>query len=163
MRRGYRITIRCTPQQTLFSPASMYQITPEARVTVFGDYIDTELKPEVFDCYDPDYTTDNLPRIPPGSLGARFNWVSGQLTADIEYLQTFEQDKVAVYETPTDGYGMLNATISYRMDIQGWRELEVYLRGSNLTDELAYVHASFVKEQSPLRGRNVVLEMRYQF
>ncbi|MBE0464228.1 MAG: hypothetical protein ACTIDY_02335 [Halomonadaceae bacterium] len=140
-----------------------YRVTPEARVTVFGDYVDTELKSEVFGYYDPDYATDNLPRMSPARLGARFDWASGPVTADLEYYHTFMQDKVAVYETPTDGYGMLNATLAYSLDMNGWNELELYLRGSNLTNELAFVHTSFVKDQSPLRGRNFVAGMRYLF
>ena len=75
----------------------------------------------------------------------------------------FEQDKVASYETPTDGYDMLNATIAYRIPIEGGSEVELYARATNLTDELAFVHTSFVKDQSPLRGRNVVFGVRHQF
>ncbi len=47
--------------------------------------------------------------------------------------------------------------------MNGWNDLELYLRGSNLTNELAFVHTSFVKDQSPLRGRNFVAGMRYLF
>ena len=70
---------------------------------------------------------------------------------------------MALYETPTEGYGMLNATIAYRFAIEGGSELELYARGTNLTDELAFVHTSFVKNQSPLRGRNVVFGLRHTF
>lgn len=58
---------------------------------------------------------------------------------------------------------MLNATLSYRMDLGGARAVELYARGSNLLNELAFAHTSFVKEQSPLRGRNVVIGMRHAF
>lgn len=43
------------------------------------------------------------------------------------------------------------------------KEVEFYVRGTNLTDRLAYSHTSFVKNQSPLRGRHVVLGLRHQF
>lgn len=39
----------------------------------------------------------------------------------------------------------------------------IYLRGANLTNELAYSHTSFVKKQSPLRGRSLALGIRYEF
>lgn len=139
-----------------------YRFSPEARVTVFGDYVDTELMSEVVDL-TLDNTGDNLPRIPPGRLGARFDWASGPISADLEYYRTFAQDKVAIYETPTDGYGMLNATFAYNFAIGGGSELELYVRGSNLTNELAFVHTSFVKDQSPLRRRNLVFGVRHQF
>lgn len=130
-----------------------YQLTPQSRVTVFGDYVDAKLKRE----------NDNLPRIPPGRLGVRYDLAAGPLSGDVEYYRTFGQDKVASYETPTAGYDMLNATLSYRMDLGGARAVELYARGSNLLNELAFVHTSFVKEQSPLRGRNVVIGMRHAF
>jgi iron complex outermembrane receptor protein len=41
--------------------------------------------------------------------------------------------------------------------------VEFYVRGSNLLNELAFVHTSFVKDQSPLRGRNFVIGMRHAF
>ncbi|WP_022698424.1 TonB-dependent receptor plug domain-containing protein [Euryhalocaulis caribicus] len=130
-----------------------YGFTPKARVTVFGDYVDANLKSQ----------DDNLPRIPPGRLGARLDWAQGPLSADVEYYRTFEQDEVASYETQTDGYNMVNATIAYRLEVEGGSELEIYARGTNLTDELAFVHTSFVKDQSPLRGRNLVLGLRTKF
>jgi len=139
-----------------------YAFSPEVHVTVFGDYVGTDLTSEEVDV-DLDASDDNLPRIPPGRLGARLDLAGGPLSADIEYYHTFEQDKVALYETPTEGYGMLNATIAYRFAIEGGSELELYARGTNLTDELAFVHTSFVKNQSPLRERNVVFGLRHTF
>lgn len=130
-----------------------YQFTPGSRVTVFGDYVDAELKNE----------DDNLPRIPPGRLGARYNLDSGPVSGDVEYFHTFEQDKVASYETRTPGYDMLNATLSYRFDLGRAKAVELYVRGTNLLDELAFAHTSFVKNQSPLRGRSVAIGMRHAF
>lgn len=130
-----------------------YRFTPESRVTVFGDYVHADLKRE----------NDNLPRIPPGRLGARYEGTRGPLSADLEYYRTFGQSRVASYETTTDGYNMVNATLAYRFDVGLGRSMELYARGTNLTNELAFSHTSFVKDQSPLRGRNIVLGMRYQF
>jgi iron complex outermembrane receptor protein len=130
-----------------------YQFTPQWRVTVFGDYVDAKLKSE----------NDNLPRIPPGRLGARYDLAAGALSGDVEYYHTFEQDKIASYETRTPGYDMLNTTMSYRFDLGQSKAVEMYVRGSNLLNELAFAHTSFVKDQSPLRGRNFVLGMRHAF
>nr|WP_263858548.1 TonB-dependent receptor [Coralloluteibacterium stylophorae] len=120
---------------------------------MFGDYVDTDVK----------NSDDNLPRIPPGRLGLRYDWGQGPLTSDVEYYRTFEQDEVAAYETETAGYDMLNATVSYRFDVGRGRSLEIYARGTNLTNELAFAHTSFVKDQSPLRGRNLVVGLRHDF
>jgi iron complex outermembrane receptor protein len=130
-----------------------YQVDPQSRVTVFGDYVDAKLKRE----------NDNLPRISPGRLGARYNLATGPVSGDVEYFHTFEQDKIASYETRTAGYDMLNATLSYRVDLGQAKSVEFYVRGSNLLNELAFAHTSFVKDQSPLRGRNVIFGMRHAF
>ncbi|WP_231757340.1 TonB-dependent receptor domain-containing protein [Microbulbifer elongatus] len=127
-----------------------HQFSPVSRVTVFGDYVDADLKSE----------DDRLPRMPPGRLGVRYDWESGPFAANLEYYRTASQDRVASYETPTDGYNMANMTISYQFNNDA---TEAYLRGVNLTNELAFMHTSFVKEQSPLRGRNLILGLRHQF
>lgn len=130
-----------------------YQLTPASRVTVFGDYVDARLKSE----------NDNLPRIPPGRLGARYELTSGPVAGDLEFYHMFEQDKVASYETRTPGYDMLNATLSYRLDLGRAKAVDLYVRATNLLNELAFVHTSFVKDQSPLRGRNFAIGMRHAF
>jgi len=130
-----------------------YRFTPESSVTVFGDYVHADLKKE----------DDNLPRIPPGRLGARYEGNWGPLSADLEYYHTFGQDRIASYETRTGGYDILNATLSYRFDVGADKSVELYVRGTNLANELAFSHTSFVKDQSPLRGRNIVFGMRHVF
>ncbi|PSJ36343.1 hypothetical protein C7I55_26945 [Sphingomonas deserti] len=133
--------------------AISFQLTPQSRLTLFGDYVDAKLKRE----------NDNLPRIPPGRLGARYGLAAGPVSGDVEYYHTFAQDEVASYETRTPGYDMLNATLSYRFDLGETKAVELYVRGSNLLDELAFAHTSFVKDQSPLRGRSIVFGMRHVF
>lgn len=122
-------------------------------LTLFGDYVRATLKSE----------DDNVPRIPPGRLGVRHQWTDGSFSADAEYYHTFSQDRIASYETSTAGYDMLNATISYRLRLTERQSAEFYLRGYNLLNETAYVHTSFVKDQSPLRGRSMTLGVRYLF
>ena len=104
----------------------------------------------------------NLPRIPPmrASLGLRYQGSS--LSASAEVRRYFEQDDVAVYETTTDGYTLVNATVAYRF-IFGETVHDLMLRGSNLTDELARVHTSPLKEQAPLPGRDFALSYRVTF
>lgn len=130
-----------------------YQLTPASRLTVFGDYVKAKMKSE----------DDNLPRIPPARVGGRYEWDSGPIAVDLEYYRTFEQDRIASYETKTSGYNMINATFAYKFDVGTQQSAEIYLRGTNLTNELAFSHTSVVKEQSPLRGRNIALGLRYQF
>jgi iron complex outermembrane receptor protein len=58
---------------------------------------------------------------------------------------------------------MLNATVAYRLALTPRQSAEFYLRATNLLNETAYVHTSFVKDQSPMRGRNLVMGVRYNF
>ncbi|WP_411818616.1 TonB-dependent receptor domain-containing protein [Hyphococcus sp. DH-69] len=131
-----------------------YRFDDTAIVTLFGDYVHANLT---------DDNSDELPRIPPGRLGARYDFDQGPFAAGLEFYRTFSKDTVASYETVTDGYNMLNATFAYRLELSSNRTAEVYARTTNLTDELAYVHTSFVKDQSPLRGRSVVFGLRTTF
>ena len=130
-----------------------HQFTPDFGVSAFGDYVRAKLKGGL----------GNLPRIPAGRLGARADGKWGPLSADLEYYHVFEQGKVASVETRTPGYDMLNATLAYKLELGPKAHAELFVRASNLTNELAYNHASFIKEASPLRGRNFVFGLRTGF
>lgn len=130
-----------------------HQISQESRLTVFGDYVHTDMTSE----------DDELPRIPPARLGVRYELDKGPIFAEVEFIHTFDQDRIASYETETDSYNLVNGTVTYRLDPDAEKSTEFFLRGTNLFDELAYVHTLFVKSQSPLRGRNLVLGVRTSF
>lgn len=129
-----------------------HQFSPNLGLAVFGDYVRGKMKDE----------GGNLPRIPGGRLGARGDFRLAGFSADVEYFRVFEQDRIAAYETSTPGYDMVNATIAYKLEL-GAQSAELYLRGSNLTNALAFNHTSFIKDASPLRGRNVVFGLRTMF
>jgi len=46
---------------------------------------------------------------------------------------------------------------------QGKWDWVAYLKVENMTDELAYVHQSFLRDVTPLPGRNFVLGIRGEF
>ncbi|HAE10323.1 MAG TPA: hypothetical protein DCG39_01635 [Opitutae bacterium] len=77
-----------------------------------------------------------------------------------------KQDKVAVHgahsEEPTAAYSLLNAFASYDVDFGG-SVGELFVRGYNLTDELAYNHASVLKQYAPLPGRSVEVGLKFDF
>lgn len=129
-----------------------HQFTPQYSATVFGDYVRAKL-------------TDgggNLPRIPAGRLGGRLNGAWSRLNGELEYYHVFEQGKVAAFEDETPGYDMVNATLAYDIPA-GERELQAYVRGTNLLDKLALNHASFISRAAPLPGRTFVLGLRTSF
>ena len=72
------------------------------------------------------------------------------------------RDRVAENELPTDGYTLLNLSVSYRMQAVGgaW---DVWLKGSNLTNAEARNATSFLKDIAPLGGRAVLLGVRADY
>ncbi len=130
-----------------------HQITPQFAASIFGDYVRAKLKDG----------GGNLPRIPAGRLGGRVDAHVGPVTFDAEYFHVFEQNKVASYETRTPGYDMVNATLAYRLDLGSKANAELFVRGTNLTNELAYNHASFIRDAAPLRGRSLTFGLRTAF
>jgi len=128
-----------------------HRFAPGLSATVFGDYVRAELD-----------EGGDLPRIPAGRLGARADLVQGPWSGSLEYVRVFEQDRIADYETSTPGYDMVNATLAHDFDL-GPTQAQVYVRGTNLLDELALNHASFIGDLAPLRGRNLVLGLRARF
>lgn len=121
--------------------------------SVFGDYVRAKLKDD----------QGNLPRIPAGRLGARVDAKLAGFKVDAEYYHVFEQDQIASFETATPGYDMVNATVAYRFDLGTGSGVELFARGTNLTNELAYNHSSFIKNAAPLRGRNIAFGARAFF
>lgn len=104
----------------------------------------------------------NLPRIPPMRASAGLRLHGGPWNAMAEVRRTFEQERVATYETMTPGYTIVNAFVSYRF-FAGNTIHDVMLRGTNLTDELARPHTSPLKDRAPLPGRDVALSYRVAF
>ena len=57
----------------------------------------------------------NVPRIAPSRFGADLRWEQGW-RASLGAVRYAKQDKVAVNETPTDGYTLVNAHLAYHWD-----------------------------------------------
>lgn len=129
-----------------------HQLTPEIGISLFGDYVRAKLKDG----------RSNLPRIPAGRLGTHIDGEWRQLSGHVEYYHVFSQSDVAAFETRTGGYDMLNATLAWKLDIKE-ADAELFLRATNLTNSLAWNHASFIRNAAPLRGRNFLFGLRTSF
>ena len=57
---------------------------------------------------------------------------------------------------------MVNATVAWRLPTQATNS-QIYLRATNLLDEVALNHASVISRAAPLRGRAFVLGVRSAF
>lgn len=107
-------------------------------------------------------TGEPLPRIPAERFRLGLHYRNDRLDAVVEGMRVGEQDRVAEGETPTEGYTMLNATLGYRF-FTPRAVFDVLLRGTNLTDEEARNHVSFLKDVVPMPGRDVSLSLRTTF
>ena len=107
-------------------------------------------------------TGEPLPRIPPERFRLGFHYRNDRIDAQVEGLWVGEQDRVAAFETPTEGYTLLNATLGYRF-FTSRAVFDVLLRGTNLTDEEARNHVSFLKDLVPMPGRDLSLSLRTTF
>ncbi|AXT37999.1 TonB-dependent receptor [Alteromonas sp. BL110] len=133
-----------------FEAETYVDLTDTLRLTVFGDYIRAEVE------------DDNLPRTPPMRFGSELSYVNNGLSADVGFTWYDDQDEVASFETSTDGYTLVNASVQYEFGSQGI-DWVLFARGENLTDEEARVHTSFLKDQAPLPGRNFTMGVRALF
>ncbi|MCK7595633.1 TonB-dependent receptor [Pseudomarimonas salicorniae] len=105
---------------------------------------------------------DDLPRIPAARLGAQLRWEKDGWRAHLGAMRYDDQDRVAEFERPSEGYTLVDAQLAYHFDLQdaGW---EVFLDARNLTDREARPHTSFLKDLAPLPGRNLQFGVRVFF
>jgi iron complex outermembrane receptor protein len=127
---------------------------PEHQVDVrlFADYVRGELT-----------TGETLPRLPPLRYGARFEYHDDRLLVGLEGTRYDDQDRIAPFETPTAGYLLLNADLRWRLIGVSSAELELFVNATNLGDEEARKHTSFVKDVAPLPGRSYAFGVRSRF
>ncbi|WP_363349900.1 TonB-dependent receptor domain-containing protein [Methylocystis echinoides] len=104
----------------------------------------------------------NVPRIPPVRLGGGLVWRDANWLARVNLLHAFAQNAIAeTGETPTKGYNLLKAELSYRMvfgpnDPLG-REMTFGLAGNNLLNADMRNSVSFRKNEVLLPGANLRL------
>lgn len=116
-----------------------------------GDYIRAELD---------DGTP--LPRIPPMRLLGALEAQTGPFDVRGEVEWFAEQDRLAPFETATDGFTHVNASVAWK-PIRGNDNVTLLLQADNIFDAEGRRHASFTKDFLPLAGRNFKLSVRTSF
>jgi len=104
----------------------------------------------------------SLPRIAPSRYGANLYWTLGNWRADLGAMRYQRQNDVAAFESPTPGFTTVNAGIAWTT-VYGTSEWEVFARMKNLTNQVARVHTSFLKDDVPLAGRTLQAGIRWYF
>ncbi|QAY79628.1 TonB-dependent receptor [Sphingosinicella sp. BN140058] len=102
------------------------------------------------------------PRIPPlrvlGGIEAQSETLQGRL--EVEW--TDGQDRLAENETPTDGFTLVNASLSWK-PFETLPNTSVTVSANNIFDVDARRHASFLKDVAPLAGRDFRVSARLSF
>ncbi len=104
----------------------------------------------------------NVPRIAPSRLGAQLRWARAGWRASLGATRTSRQDKVADNETPTAGFTLVDAHATRHFDT-GNLSWELFADATNLTNQDARVHTSFLKDAVMLPGRSVAVGVRVFF
>lgn len=101
---------------------------------------------------------EDLPRIPPLSavLGLEARHEYGDLRFEVEVVAS--QNDVAAFELPTDGYQLANLYATIR-PMGADSPFAIQMTATNLFNQEARIHTSFLKDVLPLRGRNFRLAL----
>ena len=106
---------------------------------------------------------EDVPRIVPARniLSAQYtldNFSARLLVKDVE-----KQSNVAPGESVTDGFTCIDAFASWSYGLNDSSRLTLSAFARNLTDEVSRNHASFVKNEVPLPGRNIGVRVQLNF
>ncbi len=102
----------------------------------------------------------NVPRITPIRAGGGLFYRDANWLARVSLIHGFAQNDVATNETPTDGYNLLKAEVSYtqraRNPLPGqWREVTLGIVGNNLLNEEIRNAVSYSKNEVLMPGVSV--------
>ncbi|WP_444856699.1 TonB-dependent receptor [Sphingosinicella sp.] len=103
-----------------------------------------------------------VPRIPPFRLLVGLEAQSDLVDGRIEVERVAGQDRIAAFETPTDGYTMVNASLALH-PFGDDNDSSITLSANNIFDVTARRHASFLKDFAPLAGRDFRITARLSF
>jgi iron complex outermembrane receptor protein len=133
---------------SLVLPAAIARLTLPA---LLSDYVPGKLR-----------AGPDLPRMPPLRLGAELAWQGAALGLTLAARHVFEQDDVAELEIETGSHTFLDAGLTWR---PGWRSLNalVFVKATNLLDEVARARTSPLKDTVPLAGRSFGAGLRIAF
>jgi iron complex outermembrane receptor protein len=102
------------------------------------------------------------PRIPPLRLLGGVELQSDAVNGRVEVEHVTSQDRLAPFETRTDGHTLVNASLSIQ-PLRDHKEVSLTLSANNIFDVDARRHASFLKDFAPLPGRDIRLSARLSF
>jgi len=102
------------------------------------------------------------PRIPPMRLMGGLTAESAQIDGRVEVEWTDKAQRLAAFETPTSGYTLVNASLTFR-PFTDRPDTSIVLAAHNIFDVNARRHASYLKDFAPLAGRDFRITTRIGF
>lgn len=104
----------------------------------------------------------NVPLIPPLTLFGALQGDIGKVSVRGEVSHAFKQDKVALNDTTTDAYTLVNASVTWR-PISGNDNVTLLLKADNIFDQSGRLATALTRDYTPLPGRNVEASVRVSF
>jgi len=141
--------------------ARFYGLEAEARMVLLPERLNVRVFTDIV--YGRLKNNGNIPRLTPQRFGADLDYFQGNWQGNFHVTRVVRQDRVALLETETSGYTLMNAELSYRFNRGGASFHTLFLQGRNLLDEEMRVHTSFLKDVSLLPGRAIVVGVRGTF
>ena len=145
-------------------PAEIYGVEARLGTNIYDDgmnFVGLQLRGDYLQVRNRK-TDEHLPRIAPARIGSRvtYGFRNTQIYADTEY--NFEQKDTAQNELSTDDFTMVDLGIDYNMTL-GEVDTTLYATVTNLFNEEARNHVSFLKDKAPLPGRSLMVGLRSRF
>ena len=148
-------------------PAHFYGFETQIAYHLFGD---ADASRDLSIDFQPDYvyaenrvTGEAIPRIPPLRLKTGINYaITDIIKTRLELQHVFRQERNSPVETETPQYTLLNAYVTKPIQIERYN-LELFARGTNLLNEKAREHTSFIKDLAPLPGASILGGIQFRF
>lgn len=105
----------------------------------------------------------NAPRMSPSRINLSVTYAQGPWSGFISATQVERARRLALLETPTDGYTLLNTEVAYSFKGAQRQLITVYVQGRNLLNETVRLHTSYIKDLVPMPGRSMIVGVRGQF
>lgn len=141
--------------------ARFYGLEAEANIALLPDTVNLRLFTDTV--YGKLKDNGNIPRITPQRFGFDLNFTQNKWQAHFNLTRVVHQDRIAVLETETPGYTLMNTEIGYHMKLTQSVNYMLFLQGRNLLDSDIRMHTSFLKDAAPMAGRAIVAGIRGVF
>jgi iron complex outermembrane receptor protein len=124
----------------------------EMSLELFGDYVRATLED----------SGDDVPRMPPARIGARFNYQAGPWSGFVGFLHGFEQNHAGANETATAAYTRLDLGAYYQLSAADCQWL-LFVKANNLSNAEIRNSTSYLRNFAPEPGRGFELGVSLEF